>query len=112
MVREEIADDAVDRAGHGTAWLPGTTQPSLTAGIEVGVPGRRFGSITSREMWFRSRRIEQAGQVPRDVGGTDIPADMPGQRFVAEAETLERRRHHAAGVIAQDQDRGAAGRVE
>ena len=31
--------------------FPGTGVPSLTGRIEVGWPGTRFGSITSRETW-------------------------------------------------------------
>ena len=93
VVGQEVADHAVDHGREVEPLVAGTTQPSLISGIEVGVPGRRLGSITSRDMWFRiagasSSRARRAGQ----VGGADVPADMAGQRLVARRRADRARR--------------------
>ena len=94
--------------------MPGTTQPSLTSGIEVGVARAAVRvDHQARDVVEDRRRVEPPGQAPGEVGGADVPADMAGQRLLADARawpiapgTLP------AGMVAEEEHRGPPGRVE
>ena len=70
------------------SWLPGMTQSSLTAGTEVGLPGRRFGSI-KLDVSPRAHELDAT-----DTVALPNPLDFAGFASV-EVEIVDVHRHAA-----------------